>query len=510
MKKFLWLVFTLVLLSSTVVVSVARQVTAQGTIYIRPDGSVDPETAPIRRVGDTYTFTGDISSPFVLDRSAIVVERDNVVLDGAGYSLQGVGNGMGINVTSRSNVAIENLEINKFGVGIIIWESSNSTIFGNTVTQNDVGIGLWQVSGNEISGNTIIANNVTGIAISGDGTLNNVVGNYVANNRVGIGFGYCTLNIIAENYIANNEEGIYFGGNPPVLGASNNTLYRNSLINNTKQVNDYHWTSSFSSPSINTWDKGKEGNYWSDYKGRYPNAAELNSSGIWGTPYVLDQYNKDNYPLMSNPLSPPSDITPPAIVIVSPENKSYPVNNVSLTFAVNETVFRMAYSLDGQSNVAITVNVTLTELPEGSHSVIVYASDSFGNTGAAGIVFTIDLSPPSISILSPQNKTYDTTDIPLTFALNEPASWMAYSLDGQMNVTIAGNVTLAVLPEGSHNVVVYANDTAGNAGASEIIHFNIEPFPITLIVAVIAIIVIVGAALLIYFTKAKKTTGKAA
>jgi hypothetical protein len=67
-----------------------------------------------------------------------------------------------------------------------------------------------------------------------------------------------------------------------------------------------------------------------------------------------------------------------------------------------------------------------------------------------------------------------------------------------------------VLPEGSHSVVVYANDTAGNAGASEIVCFNIEPFPITLIVAVIVIIVIVGAALLIYFKKAKKTTAKAA
>jgi hypothetical protein len=67
-----------------------------------------------------------------------------------------------------------------------------------------------------------------------------------------------------------------------------------------------------------------------------------------------------------------------------------------------------------------------------------------------------------------------------------------------------------VLPEGSHSVVVYANDTAGNAGASEIVYFNIAPFPITLIVAAIVIIVIVAAAFLIYFTKAKKTTGKAA
>jgi parallel beta-helix repeat protein len=486
-------------------------VTASGTIYIKPDGSVDPETAPIQRVGNTYTLSGDIYAPIeVMDRSAIVVERDNIVLDGAGYSLQGVGDGMGINVTSRSNATIKNLEIKKFGVGITIWESSNDTIFESTMTQNDVGIGLWQSSDNKISGNIVIANSGTGIAISGSGTFNNAVGNYIANNKVGIGFGYGASNVIAENYIANNEEGIFFGGNSPAQGASNNTLYRNSLINNTRPVNDYHWTNSFSRPSVNNWDNGNAGNYWSDYKDRYPNATELNSSGIWDTPYVLDQYNKDNYPLISSPLPSPSDVTPPTIVIVSPENKSYPVNNVSLTFTVNEAAFQMAYRIDGQSKVAIAENTTLTELPEGSHSITVYASDSFGNTGAAGAVFTIDMSPPSISILSPENKTYDTTDIPLTFALNEPASWMAYSLNRQTNVTIAGNVTLAVLPEGSHSVVVYANDTAGNAGASEIIYFSIKPFPIILIVAVVVIMVIVGASLIAYFTKAKKTGGKAA
>jgi parallel beta-helix repeat protein len=511
MKRVVTFTIVLMLFSVTLFVGSTRSVVAQGTTYIRSDGSVDPETAPIQRVGDTYTFTGNIFAPIgVLDRSGIVVERDNIVLDGAGYSLRGVGDGAGVNVTSRSNATIKNLEIKKFAVGVVIWESSNNTIFGSTMTQNDVGIGLWQSSNIEISGNIIFANNGTGIAISGSSALNSAVGNYVANNRIGIGFGFGTSNVIAGNYIANNEEGIFFGGNPPVSGASDNTLYRNSLINNTKQVDDYHWTNSFSRPSINTWNESKEGNYWSDYKDRYPNATELNSSGIWATPYVLDPDNKDNYPLMSNPLPPPSDTKPPAVSVISPENKSYAMSNISLILTVNEAIFRMAYSLDRQSNVAITENATLTELPEGLHSIIVYASDSFGNTGASSTVnFTVDITPPSISILSPENKTYDATDISLTFALNEPAPWMAYSLKGQTNETIAGNVTLAALPEGSQSVVVYANDTAGNVGASETIYFSIQPFPMILVVAVIVIIVIVGATLIVYFTKAKRTKGKA-
>ncbi len=79
---------------------------------------------------------------------------------------------------------------------------------------------------------------------------------------------------------------------------------------------------------------------------------------------------------------------------------------------------------------------------------------------------------PAISIVSPENKTYDTTDIPLTFTVDESVLWMAYSLDGQANVTITGNTTLSGLSDGSHNLIVYTKDAAGSTGTSEIIYFS--------------------------------------
>ena len=85
--------------------------------------------------------------------------------------------------------------------------------------------------------------------------------------------------------------------------------------------------------------------------------------------------------------------------------------------------------------------------------------------------------PPSISVLSPGNTTYAASDIALTFTVNETASWMAYSLDGQGNVTIAGNVTLTGLFDGSHSVTVFANDTYGNMGSSEPVYFTVESAP---------------------------------
>ena len=55
-----------------------------GTVYIRADGSIDPPDAPIQRVGDIYTLTGNITS----SGDGIVVERDGVIIEGSGYTLE--------------------------------------------------------------------------------------------------------------------------------------------------------------------------------------------------------------------------------------------------------------------------------------------------------------------------------------------------------------------------------------------------------------------------------------
>ena len=85
----------------------------------------------------------------------------------------------------------------------------------------------------------------------------------------------------------------------------------------------------------------------------------------------------------------------------------------------------------------------------------------------------IDSTAPVISILSPQDKTYYSNHIPLTFETNEPASWIAYSINNQPNVTISDN-TIINITDGAYQITVYANDTVGNVGTSQTIHFTIN------------------------------------
>ena len=102
---------------------------------------------------------------------------------------------------------------------------------------------------------------------------------------------------------------------------------------------------------------------------------------------------------------------------------------------------------------------------------------------SAGIYVTgfdiVDVTPPAIDILSPQNTTYSATAIDLNFTVSESTSWIGYTLDGQANITITGNITLADLTEGPHNIIVYANDTYGNMGFSNIVYFTIDTIPPT-------------------------------
>ena len=116
------------------------------------------------------------------------------------------------------------------------------------------------------------------------------------------------------------------------------------------------------------------------------------------------------------------------------------------------------------------------------------------------------LPPPSISVLSPQNMIFSTTDVSINFIVNLPTSWMGYSLDGQDNVTIAGNTTIAGLSNGLHTLTVYANDTAGNVGASETMLFTVDvPFPTALVIAASGVsLAVVAAGVLVYWKKRKR------
>jgi parallel beta-helix repeat protein len=181
-----------------------QPVAASGTIYIRADGSIEPNTAPILRNGDLYTFADNMYE-------SIVVERDNIAIDGNGYALIGnqVSQSKGVDLTGRTNVTIRSMGVTRFYYGIFLKYSTNNVILENNLTNigwNDHGYGIYLFYSSE---NTISGNNLTHDWVNG--------------TAYGIMLDHGSENTVRENTVTDCVYGIV------IFSSSSNTLANNTM-----------------------------------------------------------------------------------------------------------------------------------------------------------------------------------------------------------------------------------------------------------------------------------------
>ena len=235
-------------------------------IVIQPDGTIYPSNAPIQHEGNLYTFTSNIYG-------TIRIQKSNIILNGAGYTLSGPYNGsqvdvwvvgdgpaqspdlvaeyiIGIDIGAKNveGIIIENVNVKNFSIGLYMW-TTNNTVTGNRVSES-----------------------IVGIMLSGSN------------------------NTVTNNYISNNKQGLFFGFNGEETIPDDTIVHHNAFDYNIFQINGCLCEEYPEDEEIHTWDDGKEGNYWSDYTG-----TDANTDGIGDTPYIIDALNQDRYPLMQNP-----------------------------------------------------------------------------------------------------------------------------------------------------------------------------------------------------------------
>ena len=551
------LVLTLLLLVAvfSVVLNVPL-VRASDTIYIRANGSIEGTSYVVSSDNITYVFTADIND-------SIVVERSNIAIDGAGYTLQGTG-GNGFSLSSVSNVTIKNANIKNYDQGIYLSGASNNRITTNNITNNFAGIAF---SGSSNS-NSITANNITanadGIDLSSSSS-NSITTNNIANNDYGIELSWASnsnsitannitmsgydgiylssssnSSISANNIIANNQFGIrlYSASNFNSITANNitanadgihlegssnsNSITANNITNNDNGIELSGSSNSNSITANNITANSFDGIYLSSSS----NSNSITTNNIANNDYGIELSGSSNNRITANNITNNYD----GIVLSSSSNNSITTNNIAnndyginllnsasnnsitannitannyygiwLLFTLPNNIYHNNFINNaGQVYSLASTNVWDDGYPSGGNYWSNYidvdnnkgpyqnetGSDSIWdnpyiidstNMDRYPLAFPYETQPPTVTILSPENKTYAVNaSIPLTFTVDEFPNWMGYSLNGQPNATITGNTTLPTISDGQHSVVVYANDTFGNMGNSDAIHFTVD------------------------------------
>jgi len=241
--------------------------------------------------GDDWRITGD---NLTLAENVINVNH-NVGVQSNGSYCSIYGNSINGDLTIWGSM--NTIAHNSYDLLFVFWGDSN-TIQGN-LGEVSLGNSDRSCSNNIVIGNVMNGSAVWGIWI-GPLCRNTVFyGNYIA----------------AEGYAPDGwdyNSGVIFCNEYRNIG-TNNTFYNNMFVNNSVNVKFYN-----NSPtSGNFWDKGLQGNYWSDYDG-----SDTNNDGVGDTPYVINSRNIDNYPLIS-PFDAP-------IITIDPPTYDPPIDEPSL------------------------------------------------------------------------------------------------------------------------------------------------------------------------------------
>jgi hypothetical protein len=144
----------------------------------------------------------------------------------------------------------------------------------------------------------------------------------------------------------------------------------------------------------------------------------------------------------------PTDTTPPVVNLTAPVNGAY---------YKSSAVPAAAYTATDNYDPNPAVQVTGWSNAEGVQTMTVTATDAAGNIGSATVTYTVDNTPPIVSITAPANNSYYKTFTlpPAAFSVAEANPYTVVQ-SGYSNT------------EGPHTYTVTATDAAGNTGSASV------------------------------------------
>jgi outer membrane protein assembly factor BamB len=157
--------------------------------------------------------------------------------------------------------------------------------------------------------------------------------------------------------------------------------------------------------------------------------------------------------------------TPPSVAVSSPAVNGFAASSsVAVVFATTNASITTC-QLDGGTVAPCTSPRTYAGVPDGPHTVTVTAADSVGDTATKQVSFTVDTTPPAVSISQPASGAYTGTSVTASFTATDSGSGIASvtcQLDGGAVSACHSGQTFSGLAAGAHTITVTATDAAGN------------------------------------------------
>jgi nitrous oxidase accessory protein NosD len=271
---------------------------------IRDNGWAGVVARPDELIVNDTTFSGN-AGPGLLCEGATTVEvtgsrfldnRWGMVLDGCEYALvEGVsidGATSGIDLC-RSAFSVDGLHLSNLTTGITVDNCPSGSIRRSIITSVQTTGILVHASRNIEVSDCEIDGPFTGILIT-ESLYCQVRGSIIEEAVNGLVLD-CTWNVtVISCTIADCD-----GWGIIAQEGGNYTLYHNNLLNNNQDPQGEGRPTSQARDSTGTgsWDDRMEGNFWSDYLDRYPQA--LSTDRTWDVPYSLagGVNSSDRYPL---------------------------------------------------------------------------------------------------------------------------------------------------------------------------------------------------------------------
>ncbi|MFW9999648.1 MAG: NosD domain-containing protein [Candidatus Hodarchaeota archaeon] len=383
----------------------------------------------------------------------------NCTLYNSGWNYADAGILFGANVDNGQLINNTIYNLYNSNTGIILESCYNCTLSGNIVSNFIYdGMRITYTTNTTISDNNVQGNNF-GIKL-GDCSYINISGNIANNNdHSGIYLSVCNNNIVSGNNVKFNDA---FGID--IDSSTNVTITENYLINNgIANGNEVG--------SVNQWDNGVIGNYWSDYSGK-----DVNDDGIGDTPYYIYESSIDNYPIWFDP---------PVFSVISPvQNDLFSLDSPTFYISILEGFVNSTwYTLNGGmahlfTGLTGTVDQALwNSTLDGSIPLRIYANDTMGLIASRVITIIKDTTPPIITINSPPtNEIFGNNPPEYNLTIIEAKiDRMWYTLDnGATNFTFTESIGIIdqtlwnYVPEGNVTIRFYVEDSIGYITFKEI------------------------------------------